>query len=83
MIECMNPLYMTHRLNDSKGNVGMTLSFFFNHTCIIRRRVDEIFQISYILHQCRDTISYYQMKSVNPPSFPVDFSQCNSCVINL
>lgn len=28
MIECMNPLYMTHRLNDSKGNVGMTLSFF-------------------------------------------------------
>lgn len=46
MIECMNPLYMTHRLNDSKGNVGMTLSFFFNHTCIIRRRVDEIFQIS-------------------------------------
>lgn len=28
MIECMNPLYMTHRLNDSKGSVGMTLSFF-------------------------------------------------------
>lgn len=28
MIECTNPLYMTHRLNDSKGNVGMTLSFF-------------------------------------------------------
>lgn len=28
MIECMNPLYLTHRLNDSKGNVGMTLSFF-------------------------------------------------------
>lgn len=82
MIECMNPLYMTHRLNDSKGNVGMTLSFFFNHTCIIRRRVDEIFQIS-TFYISVEKISYYQMNSVNPPSFPVDFSQCNSCVINL
>lgn len=80
MIECMNPLYLTHRLNDSKGNVGMTLSFFLT---ILVSLGGELMKYFRLVHQCRDTISYYQMKSVNPPSFPVDFSQCNSCVINL